>query len=41
MDCVELGRPDAGQLALAIITALINNSNELINSYVQQMMARR
>lgn len=39
-DCITLGRPDAGQLALALITALINNSDELINSYIERTIAR-
>ena len=41
-DCyIELGRPDAGQLALALITALINNSDQIINSYIERMRTAR
>lgn len=29
----ELGRPAAGQLAIALITALINNSDQIIDYY--------
>jgi hypothetical protein len=38
---ITLGRPDAGQLAIALITALINNSDQIIDSYIEQTMARR
>jgi hypothetical protein len=39
--CIELGRPDAGQLAVALITALINNSDQIINTYIAERMANR
>jgi hypothetical protein len=40
LECFELGRPEAGQLAVALITAVINNSDQLIEFYTQQRMAR-
>jgi hypothetical protein len=40
MEYFALGRPDAGQLGVALITALINNSDALIGSYIEQVMAR-
>ncbi|HUO37775.1 MAG TPA: hypothetical protein VMU34_08025 [Mycobacterium sp.] len=41
LEYFALGRPQAGQLAVALITALINNSDHLIDSYIEQIMARR
>jgi hypothetical protein len=38
---IELGRPDAGTLAVALVTALIANSDQLIKSFIEQRMARR
>jgi hypothetical protein len=36
-----LGRPEAGRFAVALITALIDNSDQIINSYIEERMARR
>ena len=38
---ISLNRPDAGQLAVALIKALIDGSEKLLDYYVQQQMARR
>ncbi len=40
-DYITLGRAAAGQLALALITALINNSDQIIDSYIQEIVTRR
>jgi hypothetical protein len=41
LEYVSLGRPEAGQLALALTTAVITNSDQIINSYIAERMARR
>ena len=38
---IQLSRPDAGQLAVALITALIEGSDEIISSYIEEMMSAR
>jgi hypothetical protein len=40
MGYFSLGRPEAGQLGVALVTSLINNSDEIIGSYIDQLMAR-
>jgi hypothetical protein len=40
LEYFELARPEAGQLGIALVTALINNSDQLISSYSQQLRAR-
>ena len=35
---IELGRPDAGQLAVTLITLLINNSDQIIDHYIRGSM---
>jgi hypothetical protein len=38
VDHIEFGRPDAGKLALALITTLINNSDQIIDAYIKEVV---
>lgn len=38
---IDLPRPEAGQLAIALVTALVNNSDQIIGHYIEDRMRLR